>query len=178
MNYNTVYVGMDVHKESFSLCAYTIEAEKASHYQRTEADYKKVLNYLEFLRTIYGDDANFICGYEAGCFGYTLNHQLTANNVKCIILAPTTMLEQRSKKRIKTDRRDAEIIAVRAYSFIRFRWLDNEKPREYFELKMTNNELTNDFVLEITDFTNADEANDLRELWESQVDTLRRTCGF
>ena len=96
MNYNTVYVGMDVHKESFSLCAYTIEAEKASHYQRTEADYKKVLNYLEFLRTIYGDDANFICGYEAGCFGYTLYHQLTANNVKCIILAPTTMLEHNS----------------------------------------------------------------------------------
>ena len=31
MNYNTVYVGMDVHKESFSLCAYTIEAEKAFH---------------------------------------------------------------------------------------------------------------------------------------------------
>ena len=53
-----------------------------------------------------------------------------------------------------------------------------KNPREYFELKMTNNELTNDFVLEITDFTNADEANDLRELWESQVDTLRRTCGF
>ena len=23
MNYNTVYVGMDVHKESFTLCAYT-----------------------------------------------------------------------------------------------------------------------------------------------------------
>ena len=42
-----VYVGMDVHKESFSLCAYTIEAEKASHYQRTESDYKKVPNYLE-----------------------------------------------------------------------------------------------------------------------------------
>ncbi len=111
MNYNTVYVGMDVHKESFSLCAYTIEAEKAFHYQRTEADYKKVLNYLEFLRTIYGGDANFICGYEAGCLGYTLYHQLMANNVKCIILAPTTMLEQRSKKRIKTDKRDAEIIA-------------------------------------------------------------------
>ena len=23
MNYNTVYVGMDVHKETFSLCCYT-----------------------------------------------------------------------------------------------------------------------------------------------------------
>lgn len=76
MNYNTIYVGMDVHKESFSLCAYTIEAEKASHYQRTEADYKKVLNYLEFLRTIYGDDANFICGYEAGCLGLTCRYPI------------------------------------------------------------------------------------------------------
>ena len=48
MNYNTVYVGMDVHKESFTLCSMTIEDEKASHYQKTEADYKKVLNIWSF----------------------------------------------------------------------------------------------------------------------------------
>lgn len=78
----------------------------------------------------------------------------------------------------KTERRSAEIIALRAYSFIRFRWLDDGNEREYFELKMTNSELTNDFVLEVTDFATADEADDLRELWESQVETLRRTCGF
>ena len=78
----------------------------------------------------------------------------------------------------KTEERDARIIAIRAYSFIRFRWLDDENEHEYFELKMTNSELTNDFVLEITDFAGADEAEDLRELWDSQIDTLRRTCGF
>ncbi len=78
----------------------------------------------------------------------------------------------------KREKRTAEIVAVRAYSFIRFRWLDNEIPREYFELKMTNSELTNDFVLEITDFAAANEVDDVRELWESQVETLRRTCGF
>ena len=78
----------------------------------------------------------------------------------------------------KTEKRTAEIVAVRAYSFIRFRWLDNEIAREYFELKMTNSELTNDFVLEITDFAAANEVDDVRELWESQVETLRRTCGF
>ncbi len=78
----------------------------------------------------------------------------------------------------KTEMRTAGIIAVRAYSFIRFQWKDCENPREYFELKMTNSELTNDFVLEITDFANADEVDDLCELWESQVETLRRTCGF
>ena len=78
----------------------------------------------------------------------------------------------------KTEERKAEIVAIRAYSFVRFRWLDSDIPHEYFELKMTNNELTNDFVLEITDFVDAADANDTRELWNSQVETLRRTCGF
>lgn len=78
----------------------------------------------------------------------------------------------------KTEKRDAEIVAVRLFSFIRFRWKDDENPREYFELKMTNSELTNDFVLEIVDFADAAEVNDLCELWDSQVETLRRTRGF
>lgn len=78
----------------------------------------------------------------------------------------------------KVEERVAEIIAVRAFSFIRFRWVDNGNDREYFEIKMTNNELTNDFVLEVTDFTDAYDASDLRELWDSQIETLRRTCGF
>ena len=60
----------------------------------------------------FSNDANFICGYEAGCLGYTLYHQLTEHQVNCVILAPTTMLEQRSKKRIKTDKRDAEITDI------------------------------------------------------------------
>ena len=111
MNNSTIYVGMDVHKESFSLCAYTIESDKCSYHQKTEADYKKVLKYLEYLRSVYGDDAKFVCGYEAGCLGYSLYHQLMNHNVNCTILAPTTMLEQRSRKRVKTDKRDAEIIA-------------------------------------------------------------------
>ncbi len=139
MNYNTVYVGMDVHKESFSLCAYTIDSEKASYYQRTEADYKKVLKYLEFLRTIYGDEASFICGYEAGCLGYSLYHQLAAQNVKCVILAPTTMLEQRSKKRIKTDKRDAEIIAKclaqRNYSSVHIPTAKDEETKEFLRMR-------------------------------------------
>ena len=139
MDYNTVYVGMDVHKESFTLCAYTIEAEKASHFQKTEANYKNVLKYLEFLRTIYGDDAHFICGYEAGCLGYTLYHQLTGHNVKCVILAPTTMLEQRSKKRIKTDKRDAEIIgrclAQHNYSPVHVPTEQDEEVKEYLRMR-------------------------------------------
>ena len=139
MNYNTVYVGMDVHKESFTICSYTIESDKASYYQKTEPDYKKILKYLEFLRTIYGDNANFVCGYEAGCLGYTLYHQLTKSNVKCVILAPTTMLEQRSKKRIQTDRRDAEIIAKclaqHNYSPVHIPTAQDEETKEFLRMR-------------------------------------------
>ena len=139
MYYNTVYVGMDVHKNSFTLCAYTIESEKASHFQKIEADYKKVLKYLEFLRTIYGNDTRFLCGYEAGCLGYTLYHQLSAKNVDCVILAPTTMLEQRSRKRIKTDRRDAEIIAKclaqHNYSPVHIPTAMDEETKEFLRMR-------------------------------------------
>ena len=139
MNYNTVYVGMDVHKESFTLCAYTIEAEKGSYSRKTSSDYKEVLKYLEFLRTIYGMDTHFICGYEAGCLGYTLYHQLTRHNINCVIMAPTTMLEQRSRKRVKTDKRDAELIgrclAQHNYSPVHVPTAADEETKEYLRMR-------------------------------------------
>lgn len=136
---NTVFVGMDVHKESFTLCAYSIEVEKGCFFQRTPADYKEVLKYLEYLRTVYGNDARFICGYEAGCLGYTLYHQLTNRNVECVILAPSTMLEQRSRKRIKTDKRDAEIIgkclAQHNYSPVHIPTATDEETKEFLRMR-------------------------------------------
>ncbi|WP_294534662.1 START-like domain-containing protein [uncultured Bacteroides sp.] len=78
----------------------------------------------------------------------------------------------------KSEQRVAEIIAIRAYSFIRFRWKDDEGERSYFEMKMTYNELTHAYVLEVTDFAVPDEVEDMKELWESQIANLRRTCGF
>ena len=56
------------------------------------------------------DNYSIECGYEAGCLGYTLYHQLTGAGIKCVILAPTTMLSQQGQ-RIKTDKRDAHLIA-------------------------------------------------------------------
>ncbi len=139
MNYNTVYVGMDVHKESYTLCAYTIEAEKGSYFRKTSSDYKEVLKYIEFLRTIYGIDTHFICGYEAGCLGYTLYHQLTRHNINCVIMAPTTMLEQRSRKRIKTDKRDAELIgkclAQHNYSAVHVPTAIDEETKEFLRMR-------------------------------------------
>jgi uncharacterized protein YndB with AHSA1/START domain len=78
----------------------------------------------------------------------------------------------------KTESREAEIVVIRAYAYIRFHWLDDENEKEYFEIKMSNNELTNDFVLEVIDFAEEDEVEDVKELWNSQIDRLRRTFGL
>ena len=100
--YNTtIFVGMDVHKETFSLCCYSIEKDEFSHPHTTEADYIHVLSYLASLRAALGENVSFICGYEAGCLGYTLYHQLTEHNITCVILAPTTMPVITGKKKSK-----------------------------------------------------------------------------
>ncbi len=45
-------------------------------------------------------------------------------------------------------------------------------------MKMTYNELTSDYMLEVTDWAEPDEVEDTKELWESQEAKLRRTCGL
>jgi len=139
MKYSTVYVGMDVHKETFSLCCYTNEKEQAEYPQKVDGHYSKVINYIEAMRFHYGDDALFICGYEAGCLGFTLYHQLTDHNMKCVILAPTTMLQQKGKKKVKTDKRDAALIARclahHDYSPVHIPTEQDEQTREYIRMR-------------------------------------------
>ena len=139
MHYSTVYVGMDVHKGNFSLCCYTNEKEEAEYPQKVEAHYSKVINYLEAMRFHYGDDVLFICGYEAGCLGFTLYHELEAHNVKCVILAPTTMPVAGGKKRIKTDKRDAariaRCLAHHDYSPVHVPTAQDEQVKEYLRMR-------------------------------------------
>jgi uncharacterized protein YndB with AHSA1/START domain len=78
----------------------------------------------------------------------------------------------------KDEVRSAEILTNRIYSFIRFHWIDDENPRGYFELKMSQDEMTNAFVLEITDFAAEDEVDDLKELWTSQMTKMKRVFGL
>ena len=110
-----IKIGMDVHSKNYTLCAMepTIGAEDRIFGEvQVAPDYKEVICFIESLKIKLGPDNKYSieCGYEAGCLGYTLYHQLTGAGVKCVILAPTTMLTQQGK-RIKTDKRDARLIA-------------------------------------------------------------------
>lgn len=105
------YVGMDVHKESFSLCTYIKEEDKVLFKEKIASNLHDLLQYFETVKKSFKrKEVTIKCGYEAGCLGYSLKKVLDKYNVECIIMAPTTMLNI-NNKRVKTDKRDAENIA-------------------------------------------------------------------
>ena len=110
-----IKIGIDVHSTNYTLCALepVIGAEDRvfANIQVTP-DYKNILMFIQNLKCKLGmsNDYSIECGYEAGCLGYSLYNQLTSAGINCVILAPTTMLTQQGK-RVKTDARDALMIA-------------------------------------------------------------------
>ena len=133
-----VYVGMDVHKESYTLCCYSYDTDKVEYKQTIPSDYKLILKYMEQIRDRYTGEIEFICGYEAGCLGYSLYHQLTEHAVKCIILAPTTMAITNTS-RVKTDKRDAaniaRCLAFHTYSEVYVPTEEDNSIKEYIRMR-------------------------------------------
>ena len=110
-----IKIGMDVHSTNYTLCAMepTIGAEDRVFGEvQVAPDYKEIIFFIESLKLKLGLENNYSieCGYEAGCLGYSLYHQLMGAGIHCVILAPTTMLTQQGQ-RVKTDKRDARLIA-------------------------------------------------------------------
>ncbi len=60
---------------------------------------------------------------------------------------------------------------------IRFKWEDADSDDEYLEFRMYKSDVTNETILEITDFCDDDEVDSQKDLWSSQMDQLRIVCG-
>ncbi|MBQ7420639.1 MAG: hypothetical protein IJV27_00605 [Prevotella sp.] len=63
-------------------------------------------------------------------------------------------------------------------SHIRLRWDDDEDKEAFWEIKMVKSDLTNDYLLEITDFAWADEEDSLRDIWNQNYEQLHRNTGL
>ena len=61
---------------------------------------------------------------------------------------------------------------------IRYRWMDEEDENAYFEFQIHSHELTGSTSLQITDFAEQDEKKDSIDLWDTQVEELKRTLGI
>jgi len=107
-----VYIGMDVHKNSYSLCGYNGITGEIIGETKCGADSKNILKFMNSIKKKYSDHLEFKAGYEAGCLGYTLYHQLRKEGIECDILAPTTMYRSSKNKVNKNDKLDARNIAT------------------------------------------------------------------
>ena len=132
-----LYVGMDVHTTNYTLCTYSIEDDREFGLVKFGPDYLNIVRYVRRLREHHGQGIRIICGYEAGGLGYSLYRSLSANNIECVILAPSTMPKAPNER--KTDYRDAAKIArCLAYNSYRSVYIpdaEDEAVKEYIRMR-------------------------------------------
>ena len=140
---NTIaYIGMDVHTTNYTLCGLTVESDTPFGRAMINPEMKELEKYLNKLHERSGF-THFICGYEAGCLGYSLcraimRHKWKGFSVECLIVAPTTIPVPQGG-RIKTDHRDALLIcqAMRngSCSYVYIPDQDDESVKEYIRMR-------------------------------------------
>lgn len=73
---------------------------------------------------------------------------------------------------------EAEVLSAKPEISIRYQWNEEEDKNVYFEFIIHTVELTGATALEITDFAEPSEKKDAINLWDSQVEILKRTLGI
>ena len=71
----------------------------------------------------------------------------------------------------------AKLVSKKMNQFIKFKWEADEDKESYFELRIQIDDLTKDVALMVTDFSDEDELEESKMLWESQVDDLHGLIG-
>ena len=105
------FVGLDVHKDSTSIAACDRSREAARFVGTVGSDVRQVIKAL----ATAGEPGEVCVVYEAGPTGFVLYWQLTQLGVECAVIAPT-LVPKKPGDRVKTDRRDALLLARLARS--------------------------------------------------------------
>lgn len=107
MKDTTLWVGMDVHKESISVSVIAGPSQRrAAHGDDCEP---RSLDVRRLFTRLAKEGEVRAC-YEAGCCGYELHRQLAGMSIRCEVIAPS-LIPVRAGDRVKTDRRDAQKLA-------------------------------------------------------------------
>jgi transposase len=105
----TLYIGLDVHKESISVSAAEEGRNGPVEFLGPILNNPTDLGKLAKRLAKNGHRLEFC--YEAGCCGYVIYRQLTELGHGCTVAAPSR-IPSRPADRIKTDRRDSEKLAM------------------------------------------------------------------
>src|SRR3989442_4264771 len=112
-NGSTLYVGLDVHKDSIAV-AY------ASDDGRTDPVHLGAIGTRQcdidaLVRKLQSKAAQLVFVYEAGPCGYCLYRYLIRKGLTCFVVAPS-LIPRKAGDRVKTDKRDALTLARLARS--------------------------------------------------------------
>jgi len=106
----SMFVGMDVHKESIDLSlAEEGRDGEVRHDGVIAGDLEAVAKVLRALRA---PNRRLRFVYEAGPCGFGIHRYLTAQEEDCVVVNPSSM-PKRSGDRVKADRRDGDAVARR-----------------------------------------------------------------
>jgi uncharacterized protein YndB with AHSA1/START domain len=71
----------------------------------------------------------------------------------------------------------AKVLQERPEEKIKFKWLEDEDPKSYFEFRLEVDDITKDVSLIVTDFAEEDDIEESKMFWENQIDELKHTIG-
>ena len=74
-----IHIGIDVHKDTYSLCSYSFQTSQAFGQTKIGSDNKLVIKYVEKLLKSH-PEAEVLCGYEASPTGFGLYRDLCKAN--------------------------------------------------------------------------------------------------
>lgn len=104
----TVYVGLDVHADTIAVALANEGRVGEMRFYGTIANSADTV--LRLTKTLSRDGQIPTFCYEAGPCGYGLHRHLTRLGFECAVVAPA-LIPRKMGDRIKTDRRDAEMVA-------------------------------------------------------------------
>src|ERR1700722_15165417 len=108
--HDTIFVGMDVHKATISVAvAGGARGEEVRHLGNFLNRLDHVDKLVQHLSKTDGQRRLRFC-YEAGPCGYGLHRRITDLGHECVVVAPS-LIPVKAGDRIKTDRRDAVMLA-------------------------------------------------------------------
>lgn len=100
------FVGLDVHKDTIAIAV----ADYGNAAPRSLGTIRNDLDELRKALRRLGPPAKLQVCYEAGACGYVLHRFLTRLKIDCLIIAPS-LIPRKPGDRVKTDRRDAIVLA-------------------------------------------------------------------
>lgn len=73
---------------------------------------------------------------------------------------------------------EANIVECEKNKRIRFQWVEEDDPDAYWEIRIGKSELTGELCLYVVDYAPEDEIDDLRSLWDGNMERLHSSSGL